>query len=71
MVRYFKPYTFPVPYTPKLEDKQFGEWAAKLISRIIASGDFVPMPIKLWPGGLSGVFDGFKYMTDGKVRVLF
>jgi hypothetical protein len=48
------------------EDIAFGTWAAELISKILATGQFVPLPVKLIPKGLEGVKEGFQYMREGK-----
>ncbi|CAE6502805.1 unnamed protein product [Rhizoctonia solani] len=48
-------------------DRQhMASWMPK-IEELIASGNVKPNPVKLWPGGLASVNDGFQYMRDGKV----
>ena len=49
------------------EDMAFGTWAADVITKVIATGKFVPLLVKLMTNGLEGVTEGFQYMKDGKV----
>ncbi|CAE6428227.1 unnamed protein product [Rhizoctonia solani] len=41
-------------------------WLPKL-EQLVTTGSLQPNPVKLWPGGLASVNDGFEYMRDGKV----
>ena len=49
---------------------EFGKKSAKLMTEIFATGKFKPSPRKVFPNGLASVQDGFKYMKEGKVRVI-
>jgi hypothetical protein len=51
------------------EDVAFGTWAAELISRVLATGQFIPLPVKLMPNGLENVTEGFQYMREGKASI--
>jgi hypothetical protein len=51
------------------EDIAFGTWAADLISKVLATGQFVPLPVKLMPKGLESVTEGFQYMREGKASI--
>jgi hypothetical protein len=42
------------------EDAAFGTWAAELISKVLATGQFVPLRVKLMPKDLESVTEGFK-----------
>jgi hypothetical protein len=44
---------FP-PMSPA-EDAAFGTWAAELISKVLATGQFVPLRVKLMPKDLESV----------------
>ncbi|CAE6363335.1 unnamed protein product [Rhizoctonia solani] len=49
------------------EDKAFmASWIPKL-EKLVAKGQIKPNPVKLWPGGLSAVNEGFQYMREGNV----
>ncbi|THU91178.1 GroES-like protein [Dendrothele bispora CBS 962.96] len=62
-----EPYKFPKVYNPRNEDKAFGTWAASLVTAVLNTGKFTPLPVKLYPNGLASVQEGLKYMQDGKV----
>jgi hypothetical protein len=42
------------------EDAAFGTWAAELISKVLATGQFVPLRVKLMPKDLESVTEGLK-----------
>ncbi|CAE6502755.1 unnamed protein product [Rhizoctonia solani] len=46
--------------------EHMASWIPK-IEELVASSKVKPNPVKLWPGGLASVNDGFQYMRDGKV----
>jgi Zn-dependent alcohol dehydrogenase len=41
-------------------------WIPKL-EELVSAGKIKPNPVKLWPGGLEAVNEGFQYMREGKV----
>ncbi|CAE6477090.1 unnamed protein product [Rhizoctonia solani] len=49
------------------EDKaRMAAWMPKL-EELVTNGQIKPNPVKLWPGGLEAVNEGFQYMREGKV----
>ncbi|KAF8603438.1 GroES-like protein [Ceratobasidium sp. AG-I] len=46
--------------------KHMASWIPKVES-LVNSGKVKPNPVKLWPGGLEAVPEGFQYMREGKV----
>jgi len=49
------------------EDRDhMASWMPKL-EELVNSGQLKPNPVKLWPGGLEAVHEGFQYMREGKV----
>jgi hypothetical protein len=62
-------YMYPnFPPVRPTEDIAFGMWASDLTTKVLATGTFVPLPVKIMPKGLESVSDGLKYMMEGKVR---
>ncbi|KAB5590277.1 Zinc-binding oxidoreductase ToxD [Ceratobasidium theobromae] len=56
-----------IHYPASAEDRaHMASWMPKL-EALIATGKIKSNPIKLWPGGLEAVNDGFQYMREGKV----
>ncbi|EIN05801.1 alcohol dehydrogenase [Punctularia strigosozonata HHB-11173 SS5] len=64
-----KAFTMPtgwaLPAIPEDREQMVG-WMPK-ITELLANGKVKPCQIKLWPGGLDAVKDGFEYMKSGKV----
>ncbi|KAF8681004.1 NADPH quinone reductase [Rhizoctonia solani] len=49
------------------EDRaHMASWMPKL-EELAAKGQIKPNPVRLWPGGLGAVNEGFQYMREGKV----
>ncbi|KAF8709703.1 NADPH quinone reductase, partial [Rhizoctonia solani] len=49
------------------EDRaHMASWMPKL-EELAAKGQIKPNPVRLWPGGLEAVNEGFQYMREGKV----
>ncbi|KAJ1302582.1 hypothetical protein OPQ81_002899 [Rhizoctonia solani] len=46
--------------------EHMASWIPKL-EELAATGKVKPNPVKLWPGGMAAVNDGFQYMRQGKV----
>lgn len=38
----------------------------KKIPELVKSGAVKPNPVKLWPGGLESVKEGFNYLKEGR-----
>ena len=57
----------PTAYYPAspADREHMASWIPKIES-LINSGKVKPNPVKLWPGGLQAVSEGFQYMRDGK-----
>ncbi|QRV87248.1 Zinc-binding dehydrogenase [Ceratobasidium sp. AG-Ba] len=56
-----------VQYPASAEDRQhMASWMPKL-EELVSAGKIKPNPVKLWPGGLEAVNEGFQYMREGKV----
>ncbi|CAE6445640.1 unnamed protein product [Rhizoctonia solani] len=56
---------FEFPASP--EDRaHMASWMPKL-EELVVKGQIKPNPVKVWPGGLAAVNEGFQYMRDGKV----
>ncbi|CAE6516367.1 unnamed protein product [Rhizoctonia solani] len=54
-----------LPASP--EDKaHMVSWIPKL-EELVTKGQIKPNPVKVWPGGLEAVNEGFQYMREGKV----
>lgn len=49
-----------------VDREHMASWMPK-IEALVNSGKVKPNPVKLWPGGLEAVPEGFRYMRDGKV----
>lgn len=55
------------PYPASTADREhMASWIPKIES-LVNSGKLKPNPVKLWPGGLEAVSEGFQYMREGKV----
>ncbi|KEP53701.1 putative zinc-binding oxidoreductase ToxD [Rhizoctonia solani 123E] len=56
-----------VKFPASPEDRAYmASWMPKL-EELITRGQIKPNPVKLWPGGLAAVNEGFQYMREGKV----
>ncbi|KAG8709048.1 hypothetical protein FRC09_000899 [Ceratobasidium sp. 395] len=48
------------------DHNHMASWMPKL-TELVNAGKVKPNPVKLWPGGLEAVTEGFQYMREGKV----
>jgi hypothetical protein len=56
-----------VHFPASSEDRNhMASWMPKL-EALVNSGQLKPNPVKLWPGGLEAVHEGFQFMREGKV----
>ncbi|KAB5590280.1 Zinc-binding oxidoreductase ToxD [Ceratobasidium theobromae] len=56
-----------IHFPASAEDRaHMASWMPKL-EKLVAAGQIKANPVKLWPGGLAAVNDGFQYMREGKV----
>lgn len=56
---------FDIPAQP--QDREFVRTVWPLLTELLEQGKITEAPIKVIPGGLSGIQDGFDYMSGGKV----
>ncbi|KAG8709096.1 hypothetical protein FRC09_000863 [Ceratobasidium sp. 395] len=63
----YHPRAQPDQFPASAEDyNHMASWMPKL-TELVNAGKVKPNPVKLWPGGLEAVKDGFQYMREGKV----
>ncbi|KAJ1308344.1 hypothetical protein OPQ81_004054 [Rhizoctonia solani] len=56
-----------IQFPASAEDRaHMASWMPKL-ENIVRKGQIKPNPVKLWPGGLAAVNEGFQYMREGRV----
>ncbi|CAE6366180.1 unnamed protein product [Rhizoctonia solani] len=63
-----RPFEWPkiqFPASPE-DHAHMASWMPKL-EELVNKGHIKPNPVKLWPGGLAAINDGFQYMREGKV----
>ncbi|EIN07976.1 GroES-like protein [Punctularia strigosozonata HHB-11173 SS5] len=61
-----RPNGVETPAAPEDRD-HMSSWMPK-ITEMVGSGKIKANPVKIWPGGLDAIKDGFEYMKAGKVR---
>ncbi|GAB1523712.1 Zinc-binding oxidoreductase alcohol dehydrogenase [Rhizoctonia solani] len=63
-----RPFEWPkIQFPASPEDRaHMASWMPKL-EELAAKGQIKPNPVRLWPGGLEAVNEGFQYMREGKV----
>lgn len=54
------------PYPAIPEDRHHMAQFLKKIPELVKSGAVKPNPVKLWPGGLESVKEGFNYLKEGR-----
>ncbi|KAI9330219.1 GroES-like protein [Zopfochytrium polystomum] len=61
-------FSWPNAHFPaSAEDRRHGPILCRGLELLLRDGRFTPNPVKLIPGGLAGVPEGFAYMQSGKV----